>query len=91
MHIFIQPASDIGTEVVKLSKKKKMICFLSNSCIILGKGIKKVIDVNIIIIIIYFKESFSNLVISYLGFNIPPINFPFKVLNPVSYTTPNIF
>ena len=91
MHIFIQPARDMGMAVVKLSKKNKMIFFLSKLYINLDKGIKNEMIVNISIIKIYFKESFSNLDSSYLGFNIPPINFPFKVLNPVSYTTPKIF
>ena len=91
IQIFTQPANEIGIAVVKLSKKNKIIFFVSNSYINFDKGIKKEIIVKISIINIYFIESFSNFVNSYLGFNIPPINLPFNVLNPVSYTIPKIF
>ena len=84
MHILIQPAREIGIAVVKLSRKNRIIFLVSNSYISLDKGIKNEIIVKISIIKIYFKESFSNLDNSYLGFNMPPINFPFKVLKPVS-------
>ena len=42
--------------------------------------------VNIPIKIIYLIESLVNLSSSFLGYNIPPIKLPLKVLNPVLKT-----
>ena len=68
-----------------------MIFFVSKLYINFDNGIKKEKIVKIRIIKIYLLESFSNFVNSYLGFKMAPINLPFKVLNPVSKTTPKIF
>ena len=91
IQILTHPAKEIGIAVVKLSKKNKIIFFVSNSYINFDNGIQKETIVKISIIKIYLFESFSNFVNSYLGFKIPPINLPFKVRNPVSKTTPKIF
>ena len=83
--ILRQAGSEGGTAVVNRSKNLSMISLVVNSPSFI-KNFSEIAKPTIVMIpmmIIYFTESLVKVSLSFLGYKIPPIKFPLKVLKPV--------